>query len=760
MKKIFGLALLPVLAIGIGSLVNVKAVKAALAEKDPEPVPVVALKTAYEHTFDNLPDGSVTPQQLFDDGLYWAREDVDLSTRVATINGQQNKLLDMMIVGTDAGQYGRLIGIGSDGGLKNLDAGRAYELSMYLDVSQVTSSTSRLFVELSVKNEWTGVIIKNDGSIVPCDPNGGWVTNYSFIDNTLKMSFISKLESVDAGVRPYFKLTMEKAENSDIVTIGNLSIKEAATYASNFEGYAIGTAAPMDSPSNIANIYNANLDYVKVDGDEDGHYLHIKHNNDSDENVWKHFYFNRLYNLNSGHTYRLQMNVFEHNFAEMYVKYHDTSDNGTNTFLPNGTIASWSNPSTYLTNAVWDGEFLSQDILFVSSKDPNWWPQCAIQFCVPAHTELDVKIDYFDLYDISDLGATKIKVSGADSFVLGEEYSQKDLSVKYLRDEEEVEAGLVIVNSSAYNKDEIGSYKIDVVVGDGSFWLNANYQASVHNNVDSISMKSNPTKVAYEYNEELDVTGAKIDVVKENGDSSTVDVTLDMVTGYNKQTYGEQTLTVTYEGKTTTFTVEIIDKATSISMKSNPSKTQYQYGEELDLTGAVLVVNKSSGATEDVNVIASMISNYNKNQLGEQTVTVTYETFTTTFKVEVVDYIASISMKSNPSKLTYTSEEELDLTGAVILVTNASGATKEINVTSDMISGFTKGKVGEQTITVTYEGKTVTFKVTVNSPATPDEPQPEPQKKGCGGSVVAASAIISIISLTGFGLLAIRKKED
>ena len=759
MKKIFGLALLPILAIGIGSLVNVKQSKVVLADNDPEPVPVVALKTAYEHTFDNLPDGSVTPQQIFDDGLLWVEGGfVDTTIRTKQFDEKTSmKLLDMTIFNDDGGGYARMMGIGSGGqGLTELVASRAYELSMYLDLSQV-SETSELYIEYKAENFWTGVKIKN-GQISPCDASQ--IHNISFENNNLHMSFVARPQAHQeaSGVRPYIFLTMAQAENSDVVTVGNLTIKEAATYSEGFEGYVVGTAAPTDGLSSIANVYNANLDYVKVDGDEEGNYLHIKHNNDTDENVWKNFYFNRMYNLNSGHTYRLQMVIFEHNFLEMYVKYHDTSDNGTNTFLSNGTIASWSNPSTYLTNAIWDGEFLSQDILFVSSKDANWWPQCAIQFCIPAHTELDVKIDDFYLYDVSDLGATEIKVSGADSFVLGEEYSQEGLSVQYVRDNEEFAVDFVSVNSSGYNKDEVGNYQIDVVTGDGSFWLGANYQANVHNNVSEISMKSNPTKVSYQYNEELDLTGAKIEVVKENGETSIVDVTAEMVSGYNKQTYGEQTVTVTYEGKTATFTIEVVDLPTSISMKSNPSKTQYKYGEELDLSGAVLVANKSSGATEDVGVTASMISNYNKNQLGEQTVTVTYETFTTTFKVEVVDYIASISMKSNPTKLTYTSEEELDIAGAVILVTNASGSTKEVNVVADMVSGFTKGKVGEQTITVKYEGKETSFKVTVNSPVTP-EPQPE-KKGGCGGSVIAASAIISIISLTGFGLLAIRKKED
>ena len=38
--------------------------------------------------------------------------------------------------------------------------------------------------------------------------------------------------------------------------------------------------------------------------------------------------------------------------------------------------------------------------------------------------------------------------------------------------------------------------------------------------------------------------------------------------------------------------------------------------------------------------------------------------------------------------------------------------------------------------------------------------QPEEEEKGCGGSIMAASAIISILTLAGAGLLFLRRKEN
>ena len=42
------------------------------------------------------------------------------------------------------------------------------------------------------------------------------------------------------------------------------------------------------------------------------------------------------------------------------------------------------------------------------------------------------------------------------------------------------------------------------------------------------------------------------------------------VSGYDKNKAGEQTIKVEYEGKTKTFTVEVVDEVQSITMKDTP----------------------------------------------------------------------------------------------------------------------------------------------------------------------------------------------
>lgn len=77
--------------------------------------------------------------------------------------------------------------------------------------------------------------------------------------------------------------------------------------------------------------------------------------------------------------------------------------------------------------------------------------------------------------------------------------------------------------------------------------------------------------------------------------------------------------------------------------------------------------------------------------------------------------VTKIEMKSEPSKLSYNVNELLDLTGAKITVTKSDLSTEEIDVTTSMISGFDSSVAGTKTVTVTYEGQTTSFEVTVTN---------------------------------------------
>lgn len=239
---------------------------------------------------------------------------------------------------------------------------------------------------------------------------------------------------------------------------------------------------------------------------------------------------------------------------------------------------------------------------------------------------------------------------------------------------------------------------------------------SLERTLSSIEIKSQPDKTEYYVGEALDITGATITV--KYSDDSSVDkpITADMVSGYDKDVVGTQTLIVKYSEdgneRMTTLIVEVRAipiTLSSIEIKSQPNKTEYYVGEELDFTGAMIKVNYSDGSSEDKAITAEMISGYDKTIAGTQTLTVTYSEDsiekTATFSVVVNNIpvvLSSIEIKSQPNKTAYYVGEELDLTGAMIKVNYSDGSSENKAITAGMISGYDKTTAGTQTLTVTY----------------------------------------------------------
>jgi hypothetical protein len=92
--------------------------------------------------------------------------------------------------------------------------------------------------------------------------------------------------------------------------------------------------------------------------------------------------------------------------------------------------------------------------------------------------------------------------------------------------------------------------------------------------VSSISLKSAPSKTSYFVDDTLDVTGGVISVAYSNGSTEDVTLTKDMCTGADFSTAGKKTITVTYDGKTTSFDVNVSEKkAVSFTLNNVDGKS-------------------------------------------------------------------------------------------------------------------------------------------------------------------------------------------
>ena len=306
-----------------------------------------------------------------------------------------------------------------------------------------------------------------------------------------------------------------------------------------------------------------------------------------------------------------------------------------------------------------------------------------------------------------------------------------------------IEGSMITENGTTVNmspsKDDYGENTtvtkiLTITYEEGGKKETAGYPIIIVNDVKSITMHQTP-KTSYNVNDLLDITDGEILVTRAVGEPETKEITKDMVTGFDSTKENTKlTLTVSYTEngitKTTTYDVSVKDSVESISIKANPDKTEYNYGEDLDLTGATISVVKGSGTIE-IPVTEDMVSGYDKEKLGEQTIKVTYGGEEATFKVTVKDYVKDIILV-NPDKTEYQYGESLDLTGGSVQKVMASGAAvAAVPLTDDSVtlSTFNPNQSGIQTIKVTYEGKTKTFDVNVKDTITGIELQGIPETK-------------------------------
>ena len=240
----------------------------------------------------------------------------------------------------------------------------------------------------------------------------------------------------------------------------------------------------------------------------------------------------------------------------------------------------------------------------------------------------------------------------------------------------------------------------------------------VAKSVSEISVAAAPDKLSYlEAKDTLDVTGGKLRVRYNNDTEDLIDMTPETVSGFDNTTVGTQTLTVSYAGKTATFQVEIVAKSLSgIAVKDLPAKLAYrEWKDTLNVSGGTLVLSYNNGTSELIDMTTEMVSGFDNTKVGTQTLTVTYGGFTATFEVEITaKRLVSISVTTKPEKLAYLEGKDvLDTTGGKLTLYYNNGTRLTLDLTEDMVSGFDNAKVGTQTLTVTYEGLTTTYEISV-----------------------------------------------
>lgn len=231
----------------------------------------------------------------------------------------------------------------------------------------------------------------------------------------------------------------------------------------------------------------------------------------------------------------------------------------------------------------------------------------------------------------------------------------------------------------------------------GSPWAASNATVEwIAKEVVKIELTSLPDKLKYKDGESFDSSGLIVTATYDDGTvQETTNYTLSLP---DMSTAGTKTVTVTCGSQTATFDITVIS-ISKIEVTTPPTKLEYHKGDVLDTTGMVISTVWTDGSKE-VLTDGYTVSELDSSETGEKTITVTYQTFTATFTVEVVADTAGIRITSFPSKVYYKIGESFDPSGLTVAELRQDGTEKEI--TDYDISGFDSSTAGSKTITVSY----------------------------------------------------------
>ena len=146
----------------------------------------------------------------------------------------------------------------------------------------------------------------------------------------------------------------------------------------------------------------------------------------------------------------------------------------------------------------------------------------------------------------------------------------------------------------------------------------------------------------------------------------------------------------------------------SIYFETEPRKT-YVLGQEFTLDDSVLC-GISGSKTDSINLDEVTVSGYDKDKLGNQTVTVSYGDKSVEVEVTVIPRITVEGITRD-----YFVGDTFDKTKGRIRVADDSANVKAVNMSDEAvsISGFDSSSAGQKTITVKYGDYTGTFNVNV-----------------------------------------------
>ena len=229
----------------------------------------------------------------------------------------------------------------------------------------------------------------------------------------------------------------------------------------------------------------------------------------------------------------------------------------------------------------------------------------------------------------------------------------------------------------------------------------------------NIEISTPPNKVNYFEGENFDPTGM---VVKANYNSKTnpsviLDSSSYTITNGSNLQVGQTSVQITYEDMSVEQTINVEkNTVTNLTIKTPPTQTQYKEGQHFNPSGMVIEATFKDGTVKDVTDYT--IENGYNLKADQTEVIISYGEMTVSQSIDVTpNPLLEITITQEPNKTKYITGQNFDKTGMIVTGLFQDNSTQEI--IDYTIENGTNLVKGQTSVTITYEGKSVTQSITV-----------------------------------------------
>lgn len=320
------------------------------------------------------------------------------------------------------------------------------------------------------------------------------------------------------------------------------------------------------------------------------------------------------------------------------------------------------------------------------------------------------KTTAFDV-TVSDKKVVACTLNGVDgrSIIEGTDLDLTGMTLDITYEDGSKDTGVALTSSMLkYDNSKVGTSTVTVTYAGltKTFTIDV-----VKKSLDRIEMASEPYKTDVFVGKTMDVSGARIKLIYNNNTTENVEVTSEMCSAVDTSTVGKKTVTVTYNGKTTDFTINVVEPQPESLVLKGVNGKSVKEGKALDLTGMTAVVKYNDGSSKKVDLTKDMLT-YSTAKAGQATVKVSVLGLSGEFTIDVVAK-KPVSMKlSGTDNKSVIEGMKLDLTGITAEVAYDNDTKETVKVTDDMVS-YNTDKVGKSNATVKIGDITEKFPFTV-----------------------------------------------